>query len=110
MNWPCRESANRSVFIKNAFVERWHFRGVSLQTQAMIDAYWSGVLHLDICIFALLEYSAYYRRLFVYQNQYSLYLNNTPSFPHLLSIGSNLPCNVGTKLQQFETVDDETES
>lgn len=46
----------------------------------MIEAYRSGVLDLDVCIFALSEYSVHCRRLFVYQNQYLLNLDCTSPF------------------------------
>jgi hypothetical protein len=85
MNWPCRKRAYKTVFIKNGFVERWHFLGRFIcKTQAMIDAFWSGVLfYLNVWNFALLEDLVYCHRPFVYQNQYLLYLDYASYCPCL---------------------------
>jgi hypothetical protein len=43
-NWLCRKRACKTVFIENGFVETVAFSvAFRLRTQAMIDAYWSGV-------------------------------------------------------------------
>lgn len=43
-DWLCRKTACKTVFIENGFVETVAFSGAfRLRTQAMIDAYWSGV-------------------------------------------------------------------
>lgn len=89
MNWPCDERACKLVFVRTVLWKGGILGAFHLQTSTMIDACRNGVLDLDVCIFALSEYSDHDRRLFVYQNECLLNLNDTSPFPAHTSTGSN---------------------